>query len=182
MAHTEQQEYCEKVKALFPEYFSNVRVCDIGSLNINGDNHYLFDNYTYIGVDIGKGKNVNIISKGHEYKPVDGQKYDTVITTECLEHDKFWMQTLQNIVANLVRSGGLFIMTCATTGRIEHGTKNTSPLLSPHTAYHEDWGDYYMNLTEDHIKAAIPLEEEFQVFRFYENPVSQDLYFWGIKK
>jgi hypothetical protein len=127
MAHPQQQEYCLKVKALFPEYFNNVRVCDIGSLNINGDNHYLFENYTYIGVDIGKGKNVNIISKGHEYKPVDGEKYDTVITTECLEHDKFWMETLQNITRNLVRSGGLFIMTCATTGRIEHGTKNTSP-------------------------------------------------------
>lgn len=181
MAHIEQQEFCQKVKSLFPEYFKGVRVCDIGSLNVNGDNHYLFDDYEYIGVDIGRGKNVNVVARGHEYKPIYGQGYDTVISTECFEHDKFWKETMLNIIDNLLVSNGLFIFTCATTGRPEHGTKRSMPLLSPLTSTCQDWEDYYMNLTEQDVKNAIDLDSRFKIYRFYTNEISQDLYFWGVK-
>ena len=46
MAHERQQEFCKKVKDIFPEYFKGVNVCDVGSLDINGNNHYLFEDYS----------------------------------------------------------------------------------------------------------------------------------------
>jgi hypothetical protein len=88
---------------MFPEYFNNVNVCDIGSLDINGNNHYLFENYAYVGVDVGRGKNVNVVCKGHEYKPIDGSQYDIVISTECFEHDMYWNRTMMNAIENLLR-------------------------------------------------------------------------------
>jgi hypothetical protein len=183
MAHLDQQIFCKKVKELFPEYFTNVRVLDIGSLDINGSNHYLFDKYTYIGVDIGMGKNVNIISKGHEYKPLDNKPYDIVISTECFEHDIHWQETINNITDNLVRSGGMFLFTCATTGRPEHGTRRSMPIDSPFTIdiIDKNWQDYYLNLTEDDIRMALDLDFKYKYYHFYIGKESHDLYFWGIK-
>jgi hypothetical protein len=181
MAHYAQQEFCNKVKAIFPEYFTNVNVCDIGSLDINGNNHYLFDNYAYVGVDIGRGRNVNIVSKGHEFKPVDGKKFDVVISTECFEHDMFWDKTIINICENLVRDGGMFLFTCATTGRPEHGTRATTAGDSPFTSSTDTWSDYYMNLTEEDIRKMVDLDKYFKMHHFYVGTTSCDLYFWGIK-
>lgn len=182
MAHHAQQVFCDRVKQTFPEYFSNVDVCDIGSLDINGNNHYLFDNYTYIGVDVGRGRNVSVVSKGHEYKPLGGQKYDTVISTECFEHDMYWDQTITNVCENLVKPGGLFLFTCATTGRPEHGTIRTHPTDSPFTSTYDGWSDYYLNLTEQDVRSKVDLDKYFSIYHFYTNEDSCDLYFWGIAK
>lgn len=182
MAHPHQQNFCRLVKSIFPEYFENVNVCDIGSLDINGNNHYLFRNYAYIGVDIGRGNNVNIVSKGHEFKPINGEKYDVVISTECFEHDMYWDYTITNISENLVRDGGLFLFTCATTGRPEHGTMNTKSHDSPFTSQIDMWSDYYMNITQQDVEEKVDLKKYYNIYRFYVNDESHDLYFWGIKK
>jgi hypothetical protein len=101
---------------------------------------------------------------------------DVVISTECLEHDKYWAITLQNICNNILKKGGLFIMTCATTGRAEHGTTRTSPKDSPFTT------DYYLNITEEDFRQAIDIDKTFTTFEFKTNTDPNDLYFWGIKK
>lgn len=182
MAHLKQQQFCKSVKGLFPEYFKGVDVCDIGSLDINGNNHYLFEDYSYIGVDVGRGKNVNVVSTGHEYRPINGKQYNIVISTECFEHDMHWKKTIENIIVNLVAPKGMFLFTCATTGRPEHGTRRTTPQDSPITVQEENWSDYYMNLTQQDIESAINLSEYFDIYRFSTNEESHDLYFWGIKK
>ena len=65
MAHEEQKIFLESVKSKFSEKFKNCRVLDIGSLDINGNNRFLFENYEYIGLDIGEGNNVDIVCRGH---------------------------------------------------------------------------------------------------------------------
>jgi len=182
MAHENQIQFCSKVKYMFPEYFNNVNVCDIGSLDINGNNHYLFENYAYVGVDVGRGKNVNVVCKGHEYKPIDGSKYDLVISTECFEHDMYWNRTMMNAIENLLRPKGMFLFTCATTGRPEHGTARTQPFDSPFTSELGVWSDYYMNVTEQDVREKIDLDAWFTAYHFYICDDSHDLYFWGIKK
>lgn len=87
MAHREQQQFLLSARQLFPQKFQNCDVLDIGSLDINGNNRYLFTNYTYFGLDIGPGKNVDLVCRGHEYKT--DKRYDIVISTECFEHDEF---------------------------------------------------------------------------------------------
>lgn len=176
MAHPEQAVFCTSVKKKHPELFKNVDVLDIGSLDINGNNRYLFEDYTYTGVDLGEGKNVDVVSRGHEFKP--GKQYDVVISTECFEHDQHWKETIQNCI-DLTKSGGLFIFTCATTGRQEHGTRRTTPQDSPFT--HEIFNDYYMNLTkEDVLNVLNP--QDFEEYEFDKNDKTKDLYFYGIKR
>ena len=177
MAHPEQQQWFSYVKQKHPEMFFDVEVLDIGSLDINGNNRWLFNQYTYIGVDVGEGKNVDVICKGHEYKSTF--KFDVVISSECFEHDMHWRETLLNCVEQL-RQGGLFTFSCATTGRQEHGTSRTTPHDSPLTL--SLFNDYYMNLTEEDVRSVLNVEEIFSEFEFGTNNNTKDLYFYGIKK
>lgn len=167
--------FCKSVKQEKPEYFKNVSVLDVGCMDINGNNRYLFESFNYLGIDLGKGKNVDVVCPGHFFKT--DKKFDVVISTECFEHDKFWKQTIINIVENLLRPGGMFIFSCATTGRAEHGTTRTSPIDSPFT------NDYYMNLTEADIRQAINVDDLFSEYKFFSRTTwPADLYFYGILK
>lgn len=183
MAHQQQADFCRKVKAIHPHAFDNVTVLDVGSLDINGSNRFLFsERCTYIGIDIAPGKNVDAVSKGHEWSAADGA-YDTIISTECFEHDMYYPLTLKNIV-RMLKSGGLFLFTCATTRRREHGTRRTSVGDSPFTSQISDegWCDYYKNLTAKDIRDALDLDAIFSEHMFSGCTVTRDLYFYGIKK
>ena len=177
MAHPEQATFCKSVKDKHPEMFSDVDVLDVGSLDINGNNRYLFSSYTYTGIDIGEGKNVDVVSKGHEYAA--NKEYDVVISTECFEHDQHWEDTILNCI-RLTKSKGLFMFTCATTGRQEHGTTRTTPQDSPFT--HKLFSDYYKNLTEYDVRQIPGFDDSFSEFEFSTNNNTKDLYFYGIKK
>lgn len=180
MAHREQKQFCQKIKNNFPEYFKNKKVLDVGSLDINGNNKILFDNCEYIGIDIGEGRNVDIVSKGHEYMAPDSE-YEVIISTECFEHDMFYDKTILNCL-RMLKSGGMLLFTCATEGRAEHGTRRTSPQDAPLLMQDIEWSDYYKNLTETDIRNIINIEEKFSQFAFEVNKFSYDLYFYGIKK
>lgn len=179
MAHLAQQVFFKKLKDKFQEKFTDCSVLDIGSLDINGNNRYLFENYTYIGVDVGPGRNVDVVSKGHEYK--SDIKYDIVISSECFEHDMFYSETIKNCV-ELTKNGGLFTFTCASTGRPEHGTRRSKPQDAPLLNENLEWGDYYKNLTEEDIRKVLDVDNIFSEYYFEYNPTAFDLYFWGIKK
>lgn len=196
MAHINQQKFCFIVRALFPDFFSDKTVLDIGSLDINGSNRGLFQNCRYTGLDIGPGPNVDVVCKAHEFEHPE-HSFDTIISTECFEHDRYYRQTLHNAV-RLLKPGGLFVFTCASTGREEHGTAQAHPGSSPFTAATPDWDNYYKNLTEEDIREALDIDKIFSIrcewicgshthtlvvprHQFMYCDGSKDLYFWGIK-
>ena len=88
MAHEAQRQYCLKVKKRFSKWFHKKKILDAGSLDINGSNRYLFTDCEYTGIDVGEGKNVDIVSTIHEFDAKD-DSYDVIISTECFEHDMY---------------------------------------------------------------------------------------------
>lgn len=176
MAHEAQKQFCEQVVNKFPELFINKHSLDVGSLDINGNNKFMFTGGTYLGLDLGAGPNVDIISKGHEYDAPDNA-FDVIISTECFEHDMYYPQTLANIV-RMLKSGGIFVFTCATTGRQEHGTRKSNAWAAPLLS--EEWSDYYKNLTEQDIRDVLNMDV-FKAYEFKTDLRVCDLYFWGIK-
>ena len=180
MAHVQQIEFCLSVKQRFPDYFRQRWVLDVGSLDINGNNQFLFEDCAYIGIDLLPGKNVDFCCKAHEFKLPD-HSFDVIISTECFEHDPYYALTLQNMV-RLLKPGGLLLFSCATTGRPEHGTRRTTPADAPFIQAFGDWGDYYRNLGVDDIRAVLDVEQGFSAFEFSTQHQTHDLYFWGIKQ
>ena len=165
--HKQAKEFCERIRDKFPDKFEGSAL-DVGSLDINGSNRYLFKG-EYIGLDIGPGKNVDVVCPIHLYR---SDPFDVVISTEMLEHDINWQRSLVNM-QSLTAMGGILLFTCATTGRPEHGTKRTETKSSPYTT------DYYRNLTENDCRSVMDLSG--WDYGFEVNEEHNDLYFWGIK-
>ena len=168
--HTQVRTYFRSVKNRFPSYFKSVTVLDCGSLDINGNNREFFIRSEYIGIDIVKGKNVDIVTKVHNYKP--NRVFDIVISSEMLEHDKNYKDSLKRMY-DLTKPNGMLLFTAAGFGRKEHGTTRTSPQDSPLT------NDYYKNVTISMLDNAL----DFSNFKWYEvSYVLHDIRFAGIKK
>lgn len=185
MAHLEQQQYIEGLKNRFPHVFKGKKVLEVGSLNINGTVRSFFEDCDYTGIDVGEGPCVDIVCQGQEYNAPDAT-FDTIISCECLEHNPYWLETFVNMI-RMCKPGGVVIMTCAGTGRAEHGTFRTSPECSPLTVG-IGW-EYYKNLTEADFRARIDMDKVFSVYEWSEhihhgepNPEAKDLCFWGVRK
>ena len=178
--HHEVLHFVYETEMLFPEYFNNARVLEIGSAQIGTQPSVRcrFHDCDYTGVDIWENPCVDVVSGGHEYN--SDQLFDTVISCECFEHDMFYDLTITNMI-RLLRPGGLLLFTCASTGRPEHGTRATDVDSSPETAQREGWMDYYRNLTEFDFK-LIPAMNQMRHSYWAHNEGTQDLYYRGWKK
>jgi SAM-dependent methyltransferase len=163
-----------------PDFFKNKKVLDVGSGDINGNNRYLFDNCNYTGNDVIPSKNVDVVSKTKDLK-FEKNTFDTIISTECFEHDPEYKQSIQKIY-DLLKPDGLFVFTCASTGRAEHGTTRTTPQHSLGSLGKiPDMMDYYKNLTIKDINEALDIKKSFSSFETYYHYGHKDLFFIGIK-
>jgi SAM-dependent methyltransferase len=179
--HPEARDFTVYVKTLFPHMFVNKIVHDVGSGDINGNNRFLFYDCEYSGNDVFAAKNVTIVSPTSKLEIADNT-FDTIISTECFEHDPEYILSFKKIVA-MLKPGGLFLFTCASTGRGEHGTRRTTPENSYGAIGNvEIWSDYYGNLTFEDLDKAVDVNASFSQYASYYNEITKDLYFWGIKK
>jgi len=174
MAHSAQRDYFLRVREWFPDAFHQANVLEIGSLNINGTIRDLFSECAYLGVDVGEGKDVDLVAHGEHLDFADSS-FDVTLSAECFEHNPAWADTFQNMWR---MSRRYVFVTCASTGRAEHGTSRSHPGSSPLTV---EW-DYYRNLTADDFENEFDLYDLFEEYQFDYNPNSCDLYFWGIKR
>jgi len=174
MSHKQQLDFVAAVRDRFPANFKDVKVLEVGSLDINGTIRIFFDHCDYIGCDIGPGAHVDVVCAG-QLLDFDDNYFDTVASCECFEHNPHWEDTFRNM-HRMTKVGGLIFMSCATTGRPEHGTRSTTPADAPHC------GDYYRNLTIEDFTSAFPIGDMFDEFHFGTSEETCDLYFFGVKK
>jgi len=174
MAHQQQFDFVKAVSRVYPDNFKNAKVLEVGSLDINGSVRQFFTDCDYIGIDLGEGKGVDVVCEGQKYDaPADS--FDTVISCECFEHNPEWVYTFANMW-RMTKPSGLIVMSCATTGRAEHGTKRTSPNDAPFC------NDYYKNLTEQDFVEQFDIDKMFSTYEFAIGHETHDLYFYGIKE
>jgi SAM-dependent methyltransferase len=178
--HPEAVHFVNFVKEILISYFDSKTVLDVGGGDINGNNRSLFKNCNYNANDVIDAPNVTIVSKTKDLN-FDNNYFDTIISTECFEHDPEYKESLKKIY-ELLKPCGLFVFTCAGYGRPEHGTRRTTPGDSYGTIGNlEDMTDYYLNLTIKDINNALNLDNNFIFWDSYYNSNSKDLYFFGIK-
>jgi SAM-dependent methyltransferase len=174
MSHKEQVDFFSKVYENHKEKLDNKEIIEIGSLIINGTLRTIFRSQHYIGVDLGQGPGVDIISRAHEVKFQDNT-FDVALSAECFEHDEFWVQSFQKMI-DLVKPKGMIVFSCATDGRAEHGTPRTDAGSSPFTP------EYYRNLNEQDFREQFDFDDLFTEYEFSVEANHHDLYFWGILK
>ncbi len=181
MSHPEQLKFAELVATqLVPALLSSgerMRVLEVGSQDVNGTVRSYFGKYDYVGADLSPGPGVDVVGSGHELNFGNGH-FDVTLSCECFEHNPYWKETFENMV-RMTRPGGLVAITCASRGRLEHGTQRTNPHMSPGT---QSVGiDYYRNLVKKDFTSHFPFQSWFAQSAFWYIPRSRDLYFVGIK-
>jgi SAM-dependent methyltransferase len=179
MALPQQLKFVE----LTSEFFNlnndpTLKVLEIGSYIVNGTvRPYFALASQYIGVDLMPGPGVDIVSNGEDINLPD-ENFDIAISCECFEHNPHWVKSFQSMYEK-IKKGGILIASCASRGRLEHGTKRTSPESSPGTQSIE-W-NYYKNLTKKDFNNKLNLDDLFSSYIFVYNGTSKDLYFVGLK-
>ena len=119
--HMQIQRFIGELRMRLPQFFEDSKVIDFGALDVNGTNKGFFQDCTYIGIDIGPGPNVDHVSLAHEFREYKDGYFDTVLSTDMLEHDRHWSKSIVRMY-ELLRPGGLMLLTCAGRHRGEHGT------------------------------------------------------------
>jgi SAM-dependent methyltransferase len=99
----------EQLIARAPDWAKTV--LDVGSLDENGTNRPLTDarGWTYTGIDIREGKNVDQVVQPYSYPFPDGA-FDVVISGQAMEHVedlKLWI----NECARVLKPGGRLCIT-----------------------------------------------------------------------
>lgn len=178
MAHADQFEFIALIKKHLPESFQGVRTLEIGSLDINGSIRSYFSKADYTGVDVAPGTGVDEVCQGQLVDYPSGT-FDVVVSCECLEHNPFWVETVSNMF-RMVKPGGLVVVSCATTGRAEHGTSRTTGNDSP-LSISIGW-EYYRNVSASDFKRSLNLDFWCEDYILLTNWHNCDLYFVGIKK
>ena len=155
----------------------DLHILEVGSYIVNDTIRQFLPQKNYIGVDLTEGPGVDVVGDGHALK-FDDAEFDLAISCEVFEHNPFWKETFRNMY-RMTKPGGFIVFTCVSTGRLEHGTKRSSPQVSPGTQAIQ-W-NYYRNLA---VKDFGPIVSDllFEFISFSYNKVSQDLYFVGRKK
>ncbi len=172
--HQEIEDFVQKVKTTHPKYFFHKNVLEVGSWNVNGSVRSFFSGCKYVGIDIHAGKDVDIVVRASQVSVPKEERFDVVISCEMLEHDWEWNLSLQSMYYNL-KSGGLLLITCASTSRPEHGTIEHTPEDSPATK------NYYRNISIEDFKSVLP-EEMFLTYNIEVVREGMDLLFYGIRK
>lgn len=171
MSHPRQLSFVHSVLARYPEFINSQRVIEFGSRDVNGSVRPLFNAPEYVGVDAEDGPGVDVVSLCHEY--TSDSQFDVVCSCEMLEHDPHFRNSMFKMM-DLLRPGGLFIMTCAADGRAEHGTVRTDE-----NVYGPD-KTYYRNIRIADI--AVFLDHNLAPCVCQVSDDQEDLQVWGIKR
>lgn len=101
------------------------KILDIGSQEVDGDANgsyrRIFENanWEYVGADVVKGKNVDIVLQTpYEWKNIKSKSFDCVVCGQMLEHDEFFWLTMLEI-RRIMKPEGLCCI-IAPSGGPEH--------------------------------------------------------------
>lgn len=108
--HIESYEAMQTFEREHASKSKEKKVIDIGSLDVNGSFRNIFDGYEYLGLDILKGKNVDIVSESPYEYPIDDESFDIVISGNTMEHVKaIWRWVIE--LKRILKRGGLLCIT-----------------------------------------------------------------------
>lgn len=145
------------------------RVVEFGSRNVNGSVKPLLATYAYHGIDLAPGRDVDEVADAAAWRGRD--LADAIVCCEVLEH----APDVEGIVTNAARNlgqNGLFIITCATSGRTPHSAVDGGPVRPD---------EHYRNVDPGLLHAFLT-EQGFEVEDMQVHPRRGDLYVTARKR
>lgn len=94
-----------------------LNVLDIGSFDVNGSYKSMFarDGWTYTGVDLTAGPNVDVVLPSPYRLPFPSYSVDVIVSGQAFEHvEFFWLTWLE--MARVLKPGGLIFLLAPSRG------------------------------------------------------------------
>ena len=99
-------------------------VIELGSLDVNGSLRSYIETMepkSYTGIDITEGPGVGVVCAAENLdNHFGGRKFDLVVSTEMLEHVRYWRKIISNM-KNLLNPDGALLITTRSYGFRYHG-------------------------------------------------------------
>jgi SAM-dependent methyltransferase len=106
-------------KYIYETYKPTDTILDVGSVNINGSYKQLLPiEWSYKGLDLQAGQNVDIIASSLYEYPIDDNTYKIVISGQCMEHVQDLHKWIKEVTRVTAKSGILCLI--APTSWVEH--------------------------------------------------------------
>lgn len=100
---------------------SELKILDIGSFDKTGDYNYgrilNEEKWTYQGLDLREGNNVDIIVEDPYNWEIEDESYDLIVSGQAFEHIEFFWLTLEEI-KRILKPNGLFFLIVPSTGPV----------------------------------------------------------------
>jgi len=117
------QSSFDKMKDFRLKYLSGrenekLKIYDLGSQDVNGSYHSIFDSseWIYKGIDMVEGNNVDIVlNNPYSWDGVKTNSADVVISGQAFEHIKFFWFTMIEI-ARVLKTGGICCIIAPSSG------------------------------------------------------------------
>lgn len=114
-----------KIKYFKEKYLNqneNLNILDIGSLDKTGEYNYKLilnnKNWTYEGLDLIEGKNVDIVVKNlYNWIEINDETYDVIVYGHSFEHNEFFWITL-NEIDRVLKPGGIICIIAPSSGPV----------------------------------------------------------------
>lgn len=108
VSHLNKMEYLQKIGNK-----KGMRILEIGSREVTGKSaaRKVFSEATYIGFDIYKGKNVDVVGDAHKLSSYFDEKFDIIYTCACFEHFAMPWVVAEEINKLLKVGGYVFVET-----------------------------------------------------------------------
>jgi SAM-dependent methyltransferase len=109
------QNSIDHMRALVERYLdpaAKIAIGDIGSFNYNGSYRDLFrqPQWSYCGVDLDAGPNVDVVLTSPYKFPFDDAHFDVIVSGQAFEHVKFFWLTWMEMVRTLKPGGLIFLI------------------------------------------------------------------------
>jgi cephalosporin hydroxylase len=153
-AYVNAQKFYEKYCY---QNIENKKILDVGSYDVNGTMKPIFEQGQYIGLDMEKGPNVDIVGKSHEIPFIDNF-FDIVISSSCFEHDDmFWVSFKE--MSRVLKPGGYMYIQAPQNGPYHGWPGDNWRFYADSWRALEKWGKslgYEVELVESYIDEKTP--------------------------
>ena len=119
----------------------NIKLIEIGSLAVNSSVKLnLAENIDYVGVDICKGENVDIVLEDPYKLPFENESIDAVISISTFEHTQFfWLSYLE--ILRVLRNDGLFFLNAPSNSKFHRPETDTWRFYPDSSLALQKWGE-----------------------------------------
>ena len=146
-------KYCHK-------NIKDKKILDVGSYDVNGTMKPIFEQGQYIGLDMEKGPNVDVVGKSQEIPFID-DFFDIVISSSCFEHDDmFWVSFKE--MSRVLKPGGYMYIQAPQNGPYHGWPGDNWRFYADSWKALEKWGKslgYEVELLESYIDENTPAPE-----------------------